>query len=200
VRHLAACHPVLARLIKAVGPCTLQPNPDVFSVLVQTVIAQQISTKAALSIAGRLRQAVEPNGLTPAAVAALADDQMRAAGLSAGKQRAIRAVAARFADGTLDPAALVKLADAEVSQALLSIPGIGPWSVDMVLIFALGRPDVLPVGDFGLRMGVKDQYGLAAPPGPRELEALAKPWRPHRTVATWYFWRSRGFVPQSDAR
>jgi 3-methyladenine DNA glycosylase/8-oxoguanine DNA glycosylase len=85
-----------------------------------------------------------------------------------------------------------------VREALLPITGIGPWSVDMVLIFGLGRLDVLPVGDLGLRMGVKDQFGLAELPGPRELEALAEAWRPYRTVATWYFWRSRGGVPQSS--
>ncbi len=199
VRHLAASDPTLARLVEMVGPCTFRPRPDLFAVLVQTVISQQISTKAADSIARRLLEAVGPAGLTPAAVLALTEDELRAAGLSGGKQRAIRAVAARVADGALDLGALAGLDDAAVRAALLPIPGIGPWSVDMVLIFGLGHTDVLPVGDFGLRAGVKEAFGLAGLPGPRELEGLAEAWRPYRTIATWYLWRSRGFVPQSDA-
>jgi hypothetical protein len=87
-------------------------------------------------------------------------------------------LAARFGDGSLDPAQLASLDDSAVTSQLRNIPGIGPWSVDMVLIFGLGRPDILPVGDYGLRMGVKEQFGLAAPPGPAELEELAQPWRP----------------------
>jgi DNA-3-methyladenine glycosylase II len=198
VRHLAASHPALARVVKAIGPCTIRPDPDLFAVLVRTVISQQISTKAARSIGQRLLAALGRRGLTPAAVLALADEALRAAGLSAAKRRSIRALAAAAADGTLDLAALPRMDDAAVRAALLPIHGIGPWSVDMILIFGLGRLDVLPVGDLGLRMGVKELYGLAAPPGPRELEELAEAWRPYRTIATWYFWRSRGFVPQSD--
>jgi DNA-3-methyladenine glycosylase II len=197
-RHLTNRHAALAKLVKAVGACTLRPNPDLFAVLVRTVISQQISTKAALSIGARLTAALEPNGLTPATVLALSDADLRAAGLSAPKQRAIRAVATSAADGTLDLSALAAMEDAAVREALLPISGIGPLSVDMVLIFGLGRLDVLPVGDLGLRMGVKEQFGLAELPGPRELEALAEAWRPYRTVATWYFWRSRSGVPQSS--
>jgi DNA-3-methyladenine glycosylase II len=198
VRHLTASHPALARVVKLVGPCTLRPNADLFAVLVNTVISQQISTKAAKSISSRFMGVVGKRGLTPAAVLALTDEELRAAGLSRPKQRAIRGVAGRAADGTLDLAALPTMDDAAVRAALLPIPGIGPWSVDMILIFGLGRLDVLPVGDLGLRMGVKEQFGLPELPGPQELEALAEAWRPYRTVATWYFWRSRGFVPQSD--
>jgi DNA-3-methyladenine glycosylase II len=197
VRHLAGCHPVLARVIESVGPFTMRPNPDLFAVLVDTVISQQISVKAADSISRRLTETAGRAGLTPKAILKLSDEQLRGAGLSSAKQRSILAVAARFADGSLDPAAVLQLDDDAVAAALRTIPGIGPWSVHMILIFGLGRPDVLPVGDFGLRMGVKDLFGLAGLPGPVELEELARPWRPYRTVATWYFWRSRGTVPQS---
>src|SRR5262245_42300802 len=200
VRHLAAHHPAFAQMIAAVGPCTLRPNPDLFTVLVHTVISQQISVKAAASIAGRLYAALGRKGLTPKAVLALADEQLRAAGLSGAKRRAIRDLAARAADGTLDLPGLTKCDDEAVAAALLPLWGIGRWSVDMVLIFGLGRTDVLPVGDLGLRMGVKKQFGLAELPTPGELEELARPWQPYRTVATWYFWRSLGSVPQSDAR
>jgi DNA-3-methyladenine glycosylase II len=196
-RHLAASHPVMTRLIERIGPCTFRPNPDLFTVIVHTVISQQISVKAADSIGLRLREAAGRNGLTPAAILKLSDGQLRAAGLSAAKQRSIRTIAARIAEGTLDLAALTGQSDADVFTTLRQVPGLGPWSVDMVLIFGLGRPDILPVGDFGLRMGVKEVYELPALPSPGELEELSQPWRPYRSVATWYFWRSRGTVPQS---
>jgi DNA-3-methyladenine glycosylase II len=196
-RHLAAAHPALARIIEQVGPCTLRPLTDLFHVLTQTVISQQISTQAAMSIGRKLEEILGGNGRSAAAVMARTDDELRSAGLSASKLRSIRTIAARVADGTLDLALLAKMPDAEVSTILRSIPGLGPWSVDMVLIFGLGRLDVLPVGDLGFRFGVRDWLGLKGPPSLGELEELAAPWRPYRTIATWYFWRSRGFVPQS---
>jgi len=184
-------------MVRAVGPFTMRPNPDLFTVLVHTVIAQQISVKAADSIGRRLTAAAGRSGLTPKAIAKLSDDDLRAAGLSGSKQRSMRHLAARFGDGSLDPTHLAGLDDVAVAAQLRAVPGIGPWSVDMVLIFGLGRPDILPVGDYGLRAGVKDQFGLAALPGAAEMQEIAEPWRPYRTVATWYFWRSRGGVPQS---
>jgi DNA-3-methyladenine glycosylase II len=197
-RHLSAVHPALARVIAAVGPCTLRPNSDLFHILTQTVISQQISTKAALAI-GRRFEEILGGRRTAAAILARSDDELRSAGLSGAKLRSIRAIASRVADGTLDLSALTEMADADVATALRSIPGLGPWSVDMVMIFGLGRLDVLPVGDLGFRFGVRDWLGLKEAPSPAELEELAMPWRPYRTIATWYFWRSRGFVPQSGA-
>jgi DNA-3-methyladenine glycosylase II len=195
-RHLSAAHPALARVIATVGPCTLRPNPDLFHILTQTVISQQISTKAAAAIGRRFEEALG-GPRTAAAILARSDDELRSAGLSGAKLRSIRSIAARVADGTLDLGRLAKTDDAEVAAALRSIPGLGPWSVDMVLIFGLGRLDVLPVGDLGFRFGVRDWLGLKDAPSPQELEKLSAPWRPYRTIATWYFWRSRGFVPQS---
>ena len=197
-RHLSAAHPELERIIRTVGPCTLRPNPDLFFVLTQTVISQQISTKAAIAIGRRFDEVLGTRGRSPAAVLARTDVELRAAGLSAAKLRSIRGIATRVADGTLDLRAVPTMPDADVATVLRSIPGLGPWSVDMVLIFGLGRLDVLPVGDLGFRFGVRDMLGLKAAPSPAELEELATPWRPYRTIATWYFWRSRGFVPQSE--
>jgi DNA-3-methyladenine glycosylase II len=196
-RHLSAAHPALARVIETVGPCTLLPNADLFHILTQTVISQQISTKAAMSIGRKFDEILAGNGRSAAAVLARSDEELRSAGLSASKLRSIRAIATQVADGTLDLARLAKMADADVAAALRAIKGLGPWSVDMVLIFGLGRLDVLPVGDLGFRFGVRDWLGLKDAPSPEELEELAAPWRPYRTIATWYFWRSRGFVPQS---
>src|SRR5947207_14488881 len=146
-RHLTAAHPKRGRVIKPVGPCTLQPNPELFFVLTQTVISQQISTKAAVAIGSRLDAVLGRAGRTPRAVLRRTDDELRGAGLSAAKLRSIRAIAGRVADGTLDLTAVPGMSDEEVTAALRSIPGLGPWSVDMVLIFGLGRLDVLPVGD-----------------------------------------------------
>lgn len=194
---MAAAHSALAKIIATVGPCTLRPNPDLFHILTQTVISQQISTKAALSIGRKFEEVIGGTPRTAPAVLAHTDEELRSAGLSAAKLRSIRAIAGRVADGTLDLKKLARMADADVATALRSIPGLGPWSVDMVLIFGLGRLDVLPVGDLGFRFGVRDWFGLKEAPSPVEMETLAEPWRPYRTIATWYFWRSRGFVPQS---
>jgi DNA-3-methyladenine glycosylase II len=196
IAHLTACHPALARVIAHVGPCTLQTSRDLFTALVKTVISQQISTTAARTIAGRFEAAVTGR-LNPVRVLALSPEAMRACGLSAGKQRAIRAIAERVVSGELDLKRLRRATDDQVAAVLLPIPGLGPWSVQMIQIFALGRPNVLPVGDLGLRLAVKELFGLAETPAPTAVEELARPWHPHCTVATWYLWRSRGFVPNS---
>jgi DNA-3-methyladenine glycosylase II len=186
----------MARVIAHVGACTLQISRDLFAALVKTVIAQQISTTAARTIAGRLEAAVGGR-FDPVSVLALSPEAMRACGLSAGKQRAIRAITERIVSGELDLKRLRRATDEQVSAALLPIHGLGPWSVQMIQIFALGRPNVLPAGDLGLRLAVKELFGLAETPAPAAVEELARPWHPYRTVATWYLWRSRGFVPNS---
>jgi DNA-3-methyladenine glycosylase II len=196
--HLSGCHPAWKQLIDLIGPCSLQPEPDGFRALVRTVIAQQISTKAARSITQKLGDLL--GGITPELILAASDVILRSAGLSAGKQRALRAVAERVSSGELDLAYLAAASEAEVAAKLLPIPGIGPWSVHMYSIFCLGKLDVLPIGDLGVRMGIKDVFGLTDMPGPREVEALATDWHPYCTVAAWYLWRSRGFVPQSGLK
>src|SRR5947209_12711832 len=125
-RHLSAAHPGLARIIKVVGPCTLRPNRDLFHVVTQTVIAQQISTKAAVSIGRRLDEVIDGPPRTAAGLMARTDDELRAAGLSSAKLRSIRAIANRVADGTLDLKRLTKMDDAELAATLRSIPGLGP--------------------------------------------------------------------------
>lgn len=195
--HLSRCHPAWKKLIARIGPCTLQPEPDGFRALVRTVIAQQISTKAAQSIGQRLEDVLGSAGITAAAIRTASEATLRAAGLSAAKQRALRAVAERVASGELDLERLAEASEAEVAAKLLPITGIGPWSVHMYSIFCLGKLDVLPVGDLGVRMGVKEVFGRSDVPGPRAIEELAKDWHPYCTVAAWYLWRSRGFVPQS---
>lgn len=196
-RHLARRDPVLKRLIASVGPCTLQPEPNHFGALVRAIIAQQISTRAARSITARLTDGLGRHGVTARGVLRLSDEALRAAGLSAAKVRALRDLAEKVRGGEVPLDALHEMDDEEVIARLLPVRGIGRWTAQMFLIFSLGRPDVLPVDDFGLRAGVRRHYDLGELPGKTDLIARAEPWRPYRSIATWYVWRSLGGVPQS---
>ena len=197
-RHLARRDPVLKRLIRLVGPCTLRHNPDRLAALVQAIISQQISTRAAASIRQRLEQALAPEGLTAARILRAPEPELRAAGLSGAKARFLFDLADKVHHGGLPLADLHHLPDEEVIARLLPVKGIGRWTAQMFLIFSLGRLDVLPVDDLGLRAGVRRHYDLPAVPDRPRLEELAEPWRPYRSIATWYIWRSLGFVPQSE--
>jgi DNA-3-methyladenine glycosylase II len=197
-RHLARRDPVLKRLIRAIGPCTLRVDPDHFRVLVESIVSQQISTKAADSIFARLEQLLSSTGITPAGLLAQSETALRGVGLSSGKQRALRDLAEKVQSGTVAFAGLASLDDEDVIRHLLPVRGIGRWTAEMFLIFSLGRPDVLPVGDFGFRAGVQATCGLEELPDKQRLLEMAEPWRPYRSIATWYFWRSRGAVPRSE--
>jgi DNA-3-methyladenine glycosylase II len=193
-RHLSRKDQVMKQLIKLVGPCTLQHNPDGFRVLVSSIVSQQISTKAAKSIMARL---LDLQPLTPAALLKQKQEKLRAAGLSANKVRAVLDLAQKVRDGEVNLKALPGLDDEEVINRLLPVYGIGRWTAEMFLIFSLGRQDVLPLSDLGLRAGMQKQYELDERPAPARLTELAEPWRPYRSIATWYLWRSFGAVPQS---
>lgn len=194
--HLAAACPRLAPWVEKVGPCTLEPTTDVFAALVRAVIAQLISTAAAKSISGRLFAKLK-NRVTPARMLALSDDDFRECGISRGKLASLRGVAQHFADTRGLNRKLLDADDDAVREVLLPLQGVGPWTVDMLLMFSLGRPDVLPVGDLGIRAAAKDLFRLRELPDAKRLTKLAAPWRPYRTVACWYLWRTRGWVPQS---
>ena len=194
--HLPAATPRLAPLIAEVGRCTLAPNPDVFRVLLGSVIAQFISSAAARSIQGRLVEKLKEK-VSPGRVLALSDADLKACGIAGGKATSVRAIAEHFRRNRRYAAALAAADDDTARKMLLPLRGVGPWTVDMILIFSHGRPDVLPVGDLGVRAGARDVFGLSELPGPAELTALAEPWRPYRTIASWYLWRSRGPVRQS---
>jgi DNA-3-methyladenine glycosylase II len=196
-RHLARRDAVLKQLISRVGPCTLRHDPDGFHVLTRAIIAQQISTKAARAIAARLGASMGARGICPAAIRRASDDKLRAAGLSAGKVRALRDLADHCRRGALDFEELIALADEDVIARLLPVHGIGRWTAEMFLIFCLGRLDVLPLADYGLRAGMQKHYKLLTLPAKAELIQKAEPWRPYRSIATWFIWRSLGNVPQS---
>jgi len=197
-RHLARRDPVLKKVMAAVGTCTLQPDGNNrFGMLVRAIIAQQISSKAATAIHGRVSEALGGKGITPAGLLKAKDEALRGAGLSANKLRSLRDLAEKVHGAAVPLDALHELDDETVIETLIPVRGIGRWTAQMFLIFALGRLDVLPVDDLGLRAGALRHYGLAELPRRKELELLAEPWRPFRTVATWYMWRSQGNVPQS---
>ncbi len=197
-RHLSRRDPVLKRLISTIGPCTLWHNPDRFALLVRSIISQQISSRAAHAISTRLEEILSPRALTPANLLKLSDEDLRDAGISAGKARALRDLAAKVHRKEVPLHKLHELDDDEVIATLDPVWGIGPWTAQMFLIFSLGRLDVLAVDDLGLRSGIQRQYELNQLPTKAEVTELAEPWRPYRSIATWYIWRSFGAVPQSE--
>ena len=200
--HLRRADPVLARLIdEHGGPLPLAPDrrgrpPDLYGSLVRSIAGQQLSVKAAASIWRRLVERYD--GRTPTPGEILADDPealRAAAGFSRAKVAYLRSLAERIESGALRLDALERLDDAGVIRELTAVKGIGEWTAHMFLMFTLHRPDVLPVGDLGVRNAVMRAYALAAPPSPAELTDLAEPWRPYRTRACLYLWRSLDNAP-----
>jgi len=189
--HLSNIDPVMANAIARIGPCTLAPNPNVFETLVDAIVSQQISVKAADAIMARLRVATPGGLITPEAMLLLEHDALRAAGLSTPKARYVRDLTERVTGGLLDLAHLDELEDEEVINNLVAVKGIGRWTAEMILIFSLGRPDVLPVDDLGFVEGVREAYGLEARPTRKEMLERGEAWRPYRTFATWYMWAVR---------
>ena len=189
--YLSDIDPIMARAIERVGLCTLIPNPQLFETLVDAIISQQISVKAADAIMGRLRAALhaEANGMiSPDALLSLEEDTLRAVGLSPQKMRYIRDLTERVVNGELDLERLSELDDEEVIHELVKVKGIGRWTAEMMLIFSLGRPDVLPVDDLGFLEGVREAYSLEVRPTPKEMRQRGEVWHPYRTFATWYMW------------
>jgi DNA-3-methyladenine glycosylase II len=183
--------PVMARLIGRVGPMKLEPRRlPPFQSLVQSIIYQQLSGKAAGTILGRF-QALFGQFPTPAQLLEIEPDQLRAAGLSRPKASYVRGVGERAAAGLL-PTLITcdQLTDAELIQSLTQMKGVGRWTVEMFLMFNLGRPDVLPVYDLGVRKGFKIAYARRKLPEPEPLARFGEKWKPYRTTAAWYLWRA----------
>ena len=188
--HLRAADPVLARAIDAVGPLTLQAAGRPYAALVRSILYQQLAGPAAAAIERRFLALYGDRGEVPAPEQLLATDldTFRSAGVSRQKAGYLLDLAAKTVAGVVGDH-LAELPDDEVAQRVMAVKGIGRWTADMLLIFSLGRPDVLPVGDLGFRNAVRRLYGHAEYLSPRELEALAEPWRPYRSAATWYCWQ-----------
>ena len=190
IPHLKKSDPVLREIIERVGPYRKEFSDPDFTALARSIVYQQLHGRAAATIFGRLETGCGEAGVTPAALVKMRMPRLRSFGLSVQKSTYIKDLAARTAKGEIDFGALPGLADEDVVKTLTRVKGIGVWTVHMFLIFALRRPDVLPVGDYGIRAAMKKAYALEDLPKPAEMERIAAPWRPYASVASWYLWRS----------
>ena len=192
--HLTRADAVLGNLIRAVGPCRLVPATDgePFQTLARAIAHQQLNGTAANTILGRLCESCGQGGFpTPQMVLAASVASLRAAGFSFAKVAALRDLAEKTLTAVVPAAGLLEeLADEEIVARLVQVRGVGRWTVEMLLIFQLGRPDVLPVDDFGVRSGFRAAYGLARLPQPKALAAFGERWKPYRSTAAWYLWRA----------
>ncbi|MFB3778710.1 MAG: DNA-3-methyladenine glycosylase [Bryobacteraceae bacterium] len=187
---LSRADPVMGGLIEQVGPYRIRYRKPDFETLVKSIVFQQLSGKVAAKIFDRLVAAAGDGKLTPESALKLTPAKLRALGLSRQKIAYIRDIARHACSGAIDFAALGSLPDDEVIQALTGLKGVGVWTAHMFLMFALRRKDVLPVGDLGIRAAVKKVYGLEEMPSPAAVGEMGEKWRPYRTVASWYLWRS----------
>jgi DNA-3-methyladenine glycosylase II len=192
-RRLGAADPVMAKLIARLGPCPIRPQKDCepFETLVRAIVHQQLSTKAASTIHGRVlgmfRGVSHP---TPRQLLRKDETALRGAGLSRNKIAAIKDLARSTLDGVVPTRAECdRLDDETLIERLTAVRGVGRWTAEMFLIATLARPDVLAVADLGLRKGAQRAYALRATPSPDELRTLGERWRPYRTTASWYLWR-----------
>jgi DNA-3-methyladenine glycosylase II len=194
IDNLSLADKTLARLIAQVGPCTLKPRKAraPFRALVESVTYQQLNGTAAATILGRVKALYPGKPFPePADVLATPEERLRGAGLSGAKTAAIKDIAAKTVAGIVPgPREIRLMSDAEILQRLTTIRGVGPWTVEMLLIFMLGRTDILPATDYGVRKGFALTYRWKDLPTPKELLEYGERWRPHRTTAAWYLWRS----------
>lgn len=196
-RHLSRADKRLGQVIRRVGPCTLAPRNDHFVALCKAIFTQQISTAVATTLFGRFCDKFPRRRPTPAAVLRLLEGCVPASlgcGLSRQKAAYLLDLSRHFSSRRIPTRSLGRMSDQEIIDALVQVKGVGQWTAEMFLIFVLNRQDVLPVDDLGIREGVREIYQLSERPKAAELTALAEPWRPYRSIATWYVWR-RGTVP-----
>lgn len=190
IQHLKKADPVMAGIIDRVGGYKIQYREPIFQTLVRSIVYQQLSGKAALTIYNRLMDAAKADPLTPESILKLRPQRMRALGLSQQKVAYIRELARLTKSGDVNFDQCAALEDARVVEHLTRVKGVGVWTVHMFLIFALRRPNILPTGDLGVRAAMKKAYGLEELPKPAEMERIAAAWHPYCSVATWYLWRS----------
>jgi DNA-3-methyladenine glycosylase II len=203
MRHLKRTDPrfarVIARIVKSIGPFNLQPSVHAgpFEALLRSIFYQQLNGKAAATILGRFKDRFGGGQMpSPAKILAATAPQLRSVGLSRQKIAAIRDLAQKSLDGTVPTQSEIELlSNEEIVKRLTVVRGIGVWTVEMLLISHLGRPNVLPVSDFGVRKGFQLVFGKRKMPAPKELAAYGERWHPYRTVATWYLWRASEQLP-----
>ncbi|MGB8769881.1 MAG: DNA-3-methyladenine glycosylase [Candidatus Korobacteraceae bacterium] len=206
LKHLSRVDRKLARIIARSGPCRLQQETahSIFEALLESIIYQQLNGRVAATITARVKALFPENGKrirtrrglvgafpSPEQILAAAEELLRSAGLSRAKMLAIRDLAAKTIDGTVPTVKQAhRMSDEELIERLDTVHGVGRWTVEMLLLFRLGRPDVLAVDDYGIRKGFAKLHKLAELPKPRELLAYGERWRPYRSVASWYLWRA----------
>jgi len=188
--HLSRVDPILKSIITRVGSYGIEYREPTFQTLVRAIVYQQLSGKAAKTIYDRLAAATKAEPLTPEAILKLRPARMRTLGLSKQKIAYIRGLARMTRDGEVSFERCAALEDPAVIEHLTQVKGVGVWTVHMFLLFALRRHDVLATGDLGVRVAMKRAYELAELPSPAEMERIAESWRPYRSVAVWYLWRS----------
>jgi 3-methyladenine DNA glycosylase/8-oxoguanine DNA glycosylase len=205
-RALARADPPLRRLIERVGPCRLRLDAiqSPFASLAESIVYQQLTGHAAATIHRRFVALFRPRRFpSPDAVLAAPDEALRGAGLSRAKIAALKDLARRTIDGTVPPLRILRRMDEEeIVERLTRVRGVGRWTAEMLLIFRLGRPDVLPAGDYGIRKGFRLALRTRALPTPRQVLRRGERWRPYRTVASWYLWRALdpGVFPDGPGR
>jgi len=192
LRHLWSADPTLGALIERVGPYNRPRRPEPYTALMRAILFQQLAGAAANAIQKRFYGLYSGDGRppTPREVLETTDDQFRSAGVSRQKAAYLRDLAAHVVDGRLDLAALPAMSDEEVIRRVTAVKGLGEWSAHMFLMFHLGRPDVLPVGDLGVRNGMRLTYKLPELPTPAQAREIGAPWAPYRSVGSWYMWRA----------
>jgi DNA-3-methyladenine glycosylase II len=189
ITHLKKADPILRGIIERGGPFRMEYGPPEFHSLAEAIVYQQLNGKAAVTIFNRFA-ALAGEPLTPEGILKLTDEQLSSVGLSKQKSAYLKDLAAKTRDGLLDFARLPELSDQEVIEHLTQVKGIGVWTAHMFLMFTLRRRDVLPTGDYGVRAAIKKHYRKRKLPKPREMERIARPWAPYRSIACWYLWRS----------
>lgn len=190
LQHLQTCDPILAAVIEKVGPLEKRSDPEShFHALCRIVVGQQLSVAVARAIWNRVVSHFGDN-FTPEAVAAMSAEDGKSLGLSRMKTIYLQALATHILEGKLEIERLETLSDEEIKAEIVAVKGLGPWSADMFLMFHLNRPDILPVGDLGVREAFKRLYGLEKRPDAAQMEEIAAPWRPYRTLASRYLWRA----------
>jgi 3-methyladenine DNA glycosylase/8-oxoguanine DNA glycosylase len=193
-RHIAAADPLMGDLIARVGEFTMRPKPTVslFAALLQSIVYQQLTGKAAETILGRVKRTCAPRRFpTPRDILEMPPERLRQAGLSTAKTSALRDLAAKTLDGTVPSLARIRrMDDEEIIERLTTVRGIGRWTVEMLLIFRLGRPDVLPLTDLGIRKGFARTFRKRNLPEAAAMIRQGERWRPYRSVASWYLWRA----------
>jgi DNA-3-methyladenine glycosylase II len=192
INHLKKSDPVMRAIIERVGPFRMEFGEPTFHSLAEAIVYQQLNGKAAVTIFERFADAAGGNPLSPEGTLKLTEQQMRAVGLSKQKSSYLRDLAEKTKAGQLEFERLPDLPDDEVIEHLTQVKGIGVWTAQMFLMFSLRRPDVLPTGDYGVQVAIKKYYRKRKLPKPKDMEKIAKPWSPYRSIACWYLWRSLG--------